>query len=305
MRLSLRQLQIFLAVVDTGSTTAAADKVALSQSATSAALNELESLLDAQLFDRVGKRLIINDNGRMILSQARQMIDTAHTIEHQFSQAAVTSGAGLRIGASTTVGTYLLPAMLATAFEPGKQVPPGITIANTADIVAAVANFELDIGLIEGPCHDVDLHADPWVVDTLCIVAAPSHPLLRGKPEQVVSKKVLQEVDWLLREPGSGTREVVDHALIDHLHNVRYGGQFGNNEAIKHAAAKGFGFAYLSKLVVADFIESGRLVEVTTPLPALKRHFFIAYHRRKVLSKRLEAFLALCRQWTDKHALIN
>ena len=298
MRLSLRQLHIFLAVVDTGSTTAAADRMALSQSATSAAINELESLLEAQLFDRVGKRLIINDNGRMILSQARQIIDTAHTIEHQFKQTGLTSGAGMRVGASTTVGTYLLPGMLAAAFAPGKQMPPDITIANTSEIVTAVANFTLDIGLIEGPCHDADLFVEPWVSDALCIVAAPTHPLLQGNPKQVVPKKALQDVDWLLREPGSGTREIVEHTLATHLHHVRHGGQFGSNEAIKHAAAQGFGFAYLSKLVVADFLESGRLVEVATPLPALRRHFSIIYHRRKVLSQRLEGFLALCRQST-------
>ena len=111
MRISLRQLQIFVAVAESGSTTAAAELVALSQSAASAGLNELESMLQHKLFDRVGKRLLLNDNGRLLLPQARQMLDAAATIERQFGT--LDGPAGLRIGASTTIGIYLLPAILA------------------------------------------------------------------------------------------------------------------------------------------------------------------------------------------------
>ncbi|MEO6354804.1 MAG: LysR family transcriptional regulator, partial [Burkholderiaceae bacterium] len=95
MRLTLRQLQIFLAVCDSGSTSAAAQAIALSQSAASAALNELEQLLDTRLFDRVGKRLLLNDNGRLLVPQARQMLDAALTIERQFARADGGSAVGL------------------------------------------------------------------------------------------------------------------------------------------------------------------------------------------------------------------
>lgn len=302
MRLSLRQLQIFLAVAESGSTTAAADLISLSQSATSAALNDLESMLDARLFDRVGKRLVINDNGRVLLPQARQMLDAAATIERQFAPGGMASGAGLHIGASTTIGIYLLPAMLATAFSQQAQATPRVTIANTAEIAAAVLNFELDIGLIEGPYHDADLHVEPWIIDELIVVAAPGHPLLGDDPQQKVSIKAVREAAWLLREPGSGTREAVEHALVPHLHSLRSAGQFSNSEAIKHAAAEGLGLACLSRLVVADFIAAGRLVELATTLPALRRNFFLVYQQHKVLSARLQAFLRFCREMQDRRA---
>jgi DNA-binding transcriptional LysR family regulator len=150
VRLTLRQLHIFVAIAQSGSTTAAAECVALSQSATSAALNELEGLLKIQLFDRVGKRLILNDNGRLLLPQARQMLDAAATIEKQFSATGQFSGVDLRVGASTTIGIYLLPALLAAAAAKNADVRPHIMIANTADVAAAVANFKVDFGLIEG-----------------------------------------------------------------------------------------------------------------------------------------------------------
>ena len=115
MRLTLRQLHIFLAVADAGSTSAAATAISLSQSATSAALNELESVLAARLFDRVGKRLMLNDNGRLLLPQARQLCDGAAGIERQFAGDGPGAPASLRIGASTTIGIYLLPAILVRA----------------------------------------------------------------------------------------------------------------------------------------------------------------------------------------------
>ena len=141
MKITLRQLQIFLAVAQSGSTTAAAGMVALSQSAASAALNELEHLLGVQLFDRVGKRLILNDSGRQLLPQARHMLDAAQTIERQFADPE--AGSELHIGASTTIGSYLLPAMIAAYRKQHAGARVRALVANTADIVDAVAQHRV------------------------------------------------------------------------------------------------------------------------------------------------------------------
>ena len=295
MRLTLRQLQIFLAVADRGSTMAAAEAVALSQSAASAALNELESLLGIHLFDRVGKRLIINDNGRMLLPQARQMLDAAATIEEQFHQPDAAAASGLHIGASTTIGIYQLPRMLAHFAQMPTPAAPQVTIANTRDVAAAVAAFDVDIGLIEGPCHEAELHAEPWMTDELVVVCAPHHPFA-GRDGKVPLAD-LRQAGWLLREPGSGTREAVEHALLPHLHMLKSAGEFSNSEAIKHAAAAGLGLACLSRLVVADLVDAGRLVELRTTLPRLQRHFYLIVRKNKLLSARLEFFMQFCRQW--------
>lgn len=295
MRLTLRQLQIFLAVADHGSTMAAADAVALSQSAASAALNELESLLGIHLFDRVGKRLVINDNGRMLLPQARQMLDAAATIEEQFHQPDAAAVTGLHIGASTTIGIYLLPRMLAHFARQPSSLPPQVTIANTSAVAAAVAAFEVDIGLIEGPCHEPELQAEPWITDELVVVCAPDHPC--AQRDGKVPLADLRQARWLLREAGSGTREAVEHALLPHLHTLHSAGEFSNSEAIKYAAAAGLGLACLSRLVVADLVEAGRLVELRTTLPRLQRHFYLVSRKNKLLSARLAFFMQFCRDW--------
>jgi DNA-binding transcriptional LysR family regulator len=295
MRITLRQLQIFIAVADSGSTAAAAGLVALSQSAASASLNELENVLGCALFDRVGKRLMLNDNGRLLLPQARQMLDAATTMERQFNSSGHISG--LRIGASTTIGNYLLPRILAAAGTHLEGLYPVVTIANTAEIAAAVASFQLDLGLVEGPSHEAELAVEPWLIDELLIVASPSHPILNKGSQGKVKLQALRDASWLLRERGSGTREMVEHVLLPHLHELRPGGEFSNAEAIKHAAAAGLGLACLSRLVVQDLLASGALVDLQTVLPPLSRYFYLIRHRRKVLSARLEHFLTLCRNW--------
>ncbi|MDE3010744.1 MAG: LysR family transcriptional regulator [Pseudomonadota bacterium] len=299
MRLTLRQLQIFTAVADTGSTTAGGLRVALSQSATSGALNELEALLGARLFDRVGKRLVLNDIGRALLPQVRALLDGAKGIEHQFGIGdAAGSGPGvatrLRIGASTTIGNYLLPALMATYLRTSPATAIDVTISNTSDIATAVARLEVDVGLIEGPCHEPELQVRPWQEDDLVIVCAPSHPLVGGGLAARVGLEALRQQRWLLRESGSGTREAVEQALLSHLHQWEHPMLLGSTEAIKQAAAEGLGLACLSLCSVQDLLTLRRLVRVNSTLPRLTRRLYLIQHRQKQFSAGLQSFVAHC-----------
>jgi len=300
MRLTLRQLAVFTAVADAGSTTAAAGRIALSQSATSAALNELEAVLAARLFDRVGTRLVLNDTGRGLLPQARGVLDGAAGIERDFGIAAGARDAAapslLRVGASTTIGNYLLPTLIADWQRARPDAQVDVAIANTAAVAAAVARMEVDIGLIEGPCHEPEVVARPWREEELVIACAPSHPLLGGDPARKLDVAALRQAAWLLREPGSGTREAVEQALQPHLHQLREGLHFGGTEAIKQAAVEGLGFTCLSLFAVQDLIALGRLVRVRTTLPRLARRFWLVHHRRKQFSRGLAAFVDFCEQ---------
>jgi DNA-binding transcriptional LysR family regulator len=297
MKLTLRQLQIFLAVAESGSTAAAADRVHLTQSASSSALRELESLLTCHLFDRVGKRLLLNDNGRQLLPQARLLLDAATHIEQQFQIKENHDISGLHLGSSTTIGIYLLPQILAQFDTSTPDHACKITIANTDDIVNAVMNFEVDAGLIEGYCHQTDLHIEPWLRDELLIVCSPTHPILNAKSR--IGVTALRDSHWLLREMGSGTREAVEHALLPHLHYLTPAVEFGNSEAIKNAAVAGLGLACLSRLVVQDLLDQGKLVEIRSTLPKLQRQFYLITAEKKIVSAKLTALLNFCRSWTQ------
>ena len=295
LRLTLRQLQIFRCVAESGSTAAAAAAIALSQSATSAAINELERVLELQLFDRIGKRLQLNDNGRALLPQALAVLDGAGWIERWALDRESHVGT-LRIGASTTIGNYLLPQVLAgfrdslpERVRQNWQVQ--VAIANTAVIGSQVAAFELDLGLIEGPCHEPELTVQPWLQDELVVVAAANDPILpRGKNERI-PLETLSKATWLLREEGSGTREIINQLLIPYLHHLRPGIQFGNPEAIKRAAASGLGISCLSRFVVRDLLETGVLVAPPTELPPLTRHFYLVMHQQKKRTQGLDLLI--------------
>ena len=295
LRLTLRQLQIFRCVAESGSTAAAAAAIALSQSATSAAINELERVLELQLFDRIGKRLQLNDNGRALLPQALAVLDGAGWIERWALDRESHVGT-LRIGASTTIGNYLLPQVLAgfrdsLAERVRQNWQVQVAIANTAVIGSQVAAFELDLGLIEGPCHEPELTVQPWLEDELVVVAAANDPILpRGKNERI-PLETLSKATWLLREEGSGTREIINQLLIPYLHHLRPGIQFGNPEAIKRAAASGLGISCLSRFVVRDLLETGVLVAPLTELPPLARHFYLVMHQQKKRTQGLDLLI--------------
>lgn len=298
MRLTLRQLQIFIAVARTGSTTAAAKEIALSQSATSAALNELESLLGGRLFDRVGKRLVLNDHGRAMLPEARWVLDGAQSIESQFSRTGAAVAPRFRIAASTTIGNYRLPGLIASYCRARGAGEIEVRIGNTEQVAAAVAGFDVDLGFIEGPCHQPEVRAIPWMRDSLVIVCSPAHELA-GRGGATADLGGLQQATWLLRERGSGTREAVEHALLPTLHRLQSNIQLGSAEAIKHAAAEGLGVTCLSLSAVKDMVELGRLVILKTPLPPLHRLFYLIHHERKFISASLEEFMAHCMSSTD------
>ena len=293
MRITLRQLEVFAAVVDAGSTSAAGERVSLSQSAASAALIDLESALDVALFDRIGARLMINDVGRAVLAQARGVIDGAAAIERDFRHhAGAAPPVQLRVGASTTIGNYLLPNMVASWKKAYPNSNVDIQIGNTADIADAVARLEVDFAFIEGACYLSEVISEPWRNDELVIVASPDHPdILNGLPLDV---DTLRQQSWLLREPGSGTREAAEQALLPHLLYLNEGMRFGGTEAIKAAVASGIGFSCLSETAVQDFILLKRLVRVQTSLPVLSRGLSIARHRAKQLSFHTRAFIDHC-----------
>ncbi len=287
LRLNLRQLEVFVATARAGSTRAAADRISRSQSAASTTLGDLEAALGAQLFDRVGRRLVLNENGRALLPKAASMLDQALGVQHLFSgEHAVT----LRVAASFTIGEYLLPQRVAQwkLAHPASRVR--MLISNTSEVIAAVAGFEADLGFIEGLQTHPDLQVQPWLTDELVIVAAPSHPLA-GRP---VGLRDLRAANWVLREQGSGTREATDRWLLEKLGQLNVEFELGSTEAIKRLVAASTGVACLSRYAVAQALEHGWLVELQTRLPKTPRRLAMVMHRDKHLGSATAAFIQHC-----------
>lgn len=161
-------------------------------------------------------------------------------------------------------------------------------------MINAVADFRVDLGLIEGPCRMPELVTQPWLDDELVVFAAPDNPLV-GRP---VTLTMLTEAPWILRERGSGTREVLDHQLLSQLGDFNLVMELGNSEAIKHAVRHGIGISCLSRRVIAEQLLSGSLVEIRLPLPPLVRKLYLIHHRQKHISNALSRFLTYCKELT-------
>ncbi len=285
---TLRQLATFVAVARAGSTRAAAERVARSQSAASAALAELESVLGVSLFDRVGRRLALNENGRTLLPRAVNLLEQAGEIRGLF---AADDAGTLRLAASFTVGEYLLPPLIGRWKQAHPDVRVRLDIANTRAVLDAVAGLEVDVGFIEGARTHPDLDAAHWRDDELVVVAAAAHPMAGRR----VDRAWLRQAPWILREPGSGTREAADRWLVPGLGRFRIEMELGSNEAVKRAVASGQGVGLLSIHAVAEAIDAGLLVRLHTPLPAMRRALTIVTHRDRRPGQLLAAFLGHCR----------
>lgn len=295
VRFSLRQLELFSAVARTGSTAAAGEEAALSQSAVSASVNELEQLLGVTLFDRVSKRLVLNDAGRALQERAQRLVREARAIEREFSGSS--PPCHLKVAASTTIGNCLIPRILADYQEQYPDRRVDTHICNTQEVIRVVAEAQVDIGIIEGPDPGTDLVSLPWRDDELVIVASPCDPLVvaqrvSGGP---VSDEQLHDARWLFREEGSGTRDAVRKALHPHLGPLCPHMVLGSSEAIRHAVALGLGISCLSRLLVESMLERGALVELRTAFPRLMRPLSVVLHPARSVSTPISQFLGLHR----------
>lgn len=289
MKYTLRQLEVFLAAAHFENITRAAESLAMSQSAASSALRDLERQFDVQLFDRIGKRFQINELGQLLRPRAQSLLEQAQALEGDLKQHR--EAGQLKLGATMTIGDYLAVNLMADYMEatPGSRVT--LEVGNTAQIVDRVANFALDIGLIEGELQHPDLEVQRWQEDELVVFCSPNHPYARrGK----LSDKDLLEATWILRETGSGTRQTFDRAMHGLLPGLNILLELQHSEAIKRAVEQDMGISCLSRISLEDAFERGSLVPLSVPQRDWCRHFYLILHRQKYRSAGIKRWLDLC-----------
>lgn len=293
MKYTLRQLEIFATVARTGSVSRAAEQLSLSQSATSTALGEFERQFECQLFDRLGKRLKLNELGEQLLPKATALLDRAGEVEDVLQGRA---GFGsLQVGATLTIGNYLATLLIGSFMQQHPECRIRLHVQNTAAIVDQVARYSLDLGLIEGDCQHPDVEVHPWVEDELVVFCAPGHPLA-GCGEATAAHLALEP--WILREEGSGTRRTLDHALRHLATNLNIRLELEHTEAIKRAVESGLGIGCISRLALRDAFRRGSLVPIETPELDLRRYFHFIWRREKYQTAGMRAFLERCRALT-------
>ena len=296
MRYSLRQLEVFLATARFENISRAAEALAMSQSAASSALKELESQFEVLLFDRIGKRLKLSELGAQLRPAAENLLAQAQAFEQGL--AGQEAAGDLRVGATLTIGNYLAVGMIAEFRAQSPGVDISLTVENTATIAEAVAGFELDVGLVEGEFHHPELETLHWREDELQVFAAPDHPLAGASR---IEDGQLLEQQWIVRESGSGTRQTFERAMHGILTDLDISLELQHTEAIKRAVEAGLGVGCLSKIALQDAFARGSLVPLPVPERDFGRQLNIILHRRKYHGAALSRWLHLCGIQMDPH----
>lgn len=292
MKYTLRQLEVFLTVAHHENVSRAAEVLAMSQSACSAALKDLENQFNIQLFDRVGKRLQLNDFGRALQPRAEELLERAAELETAMGRH--NEVGPLKIGATLSIGNYLAVPLINQYMERFHSARVSLEVGNTQTINHKVSNFELDVGLIEGEIHNPQLDITPWKQDELVVFCAPQNPLAKIKK---ISDQHLLDAHWILRESGSGTRQAFDRAMHDLLPGLNILLELQHTEAIKRAVEANMGLGCLSMVTVAEELERKSLVPLKISDRDFKRWFYLILHKEKYRSAGIEHWLQLCTEF--------
>lgn len=283
-----RQIEVFLAVARYSSMTAAAEELHMTQPGVSQTIAELERQMGIRLFDRIGKRLHLTRGGELCRDQLRRIDLLYRETAIRMEAVAGLQEERLRIGASMTLGNYLLPGWMKqfSLLYPGVDLQ--LTVDNTKRIESALLVNELDMGIVEGVTTAEDLLSTPLFYDPLALVCSGSHPWSK---RECINPRELEDEALVIREEGSGTRELVLRVLKDNGIPCRIGHTINNFEGIKQTVAAGLGISFLSRLAITRELESGILAMVAIENLSMRREFTTVVHRDKIPGGILQAWI--------------
>lgn len=292
MHMNLHHLAVFNAIAETGSISAAAQRLYISQPALSRELKDFEARLGVTLFERLPRGMRMTHAGEVLREYAIRLFDISRTAEAAMREMADARMGLLSIGASNTIGTYVLPQRLALF----RRINPGVRIrmfvGNTEQVSQGIADMRFTLGFIEGPLHIDGLLAEPFQKDELIPVVAADDELLNKKR---LAATDLNGLPLLMREKGSGTRELIAEAL--EANNVQQGNvmEFGNTEALKQAAMHGGGIAWLPRISITHELDQGALQVLPIKQLAIQRPLSMIRRANAHIGPTSEAFLKMLR----------
>jgi DNA-binding transcriptional LysR family regulator len=255
--LNLHLLRLFATVARTGSFSRAADILHISQPAISKSVRDFELQVGCRLLDRGPHGVKPTPEGEALIRHATALFAAERAAEEELRALRGLDQGTLRIGASTTIATYMIADYLGAFHRAHPAIELNLSSANTRAIADLMIAHEIEIALVEGPVEDRELVAEPWRTDVMVLIAAPGHPLARGG--EPVAPEALVGESLVVREQGSGSRAVVDEALSARGIVPSRTLEVGGTEAIKQEVAAGLGLAIVSAATIRDQVALGKL----------------------------------------------
>ncbi len=289
--LDFHKLRLFAAVAEHEHYSRAADALGISQPALTVHVRDLERHFGVSLFERVGRNVRLTDAGKLVRDYARRIVALAEELDEAVGDLRGVRAGTLHLGASTTIGEYLLPGVLGVfrAQHPGIDVT--VEIANTRWIADRVRRGTVHLGLLGEPVEESELVSEPYGDDEIVLIAPPGH----AWASRQVALRELSDAAYIVREQGSATRDVAAATLAARGIRLPVALELGGTEAVKGAVAAGLGVAFVSACAVGLEVETGRLVRVTVAGLDIRRRFQIVRRRGRRLTAAESAFIPLLR----------
>ncbi|HSL83748.1 MAG TPA: selenium metabolism-associated LysR family transcriptional regulator [Thermoanaerobaculia bacterium] len=289
--MNLRALEAFRAVYEEGGFTAAARRLGLSQPTVSSHVQSLEEELGSPLFDRLGRQVSPTRAAHVLHRHARRLLDLAGEMAEEMDRFLHGLQGHLQMGASTIPGEYWLPARIGRFHALHPEIEVTLEIHDTRAVLDRVQDGRVELGVVGARMEDGDLEFRELAVDGLALVASAHRP--DGRRE--ITADELRQIPFVLREPGSGTRHMLEGALSGlgvSLRDLRVVAELGSTTAVKEAIKAGMGVSVLSRLAVRADLETGLLREITVRgLQDMERSLFAVVHAERALSPLSQVFL--------------
>ncbi|MCQ4935338.1 LysR family transcriptional regulator [Anaerotignum propionicum] len=284
--MTLRHFKIFIEVCETMNMTQAAERLYISQSAVSQAISDLEAFYGTKLFERLSKRIYLTDAGEKLLSYARHI--TKMTEEAEASIKSLSESGVIRIGASVTVGSAILPKLVKSFQNVSPSTSFEVIEDNTTVIESLILNNEVDLGLVEGEILSPDITIKPFLQDELILICGKEHPFSQ---KAMVLPSELEKENFIIREKGSGTRKLFEIKMA--ANNVSWSASWvcNNSETIKNAVENNLGISVISQKSVLKELENKTLFSSKIEGIEFIRQFKIAYHKKKYITQKMNQFM--------------
>lgn len=292
--MTLTQIRIFVMIAELGHVTRAAERLGITQSAASAAIAALESQYEIKLFNRVGRSIQLSETGEHFLAEAQALLASSRAAQRHLRELGGITVGKLDIAASQTIANYWLPRRLATFHDRFPEVTLNISISNTRDVEKAVVAGNADVGFVEGSTYAKNIERTLVDHDQLALVVSSKRWPKLGSGKQKID---LSKLPWIIREQGSGTREVLEDMAS--AANLDWGDlnivlELPSNEAVREAVETGAGATLISRHVVASSLTNGTLRAL--PLNVPPRSYHMLRHQKRRDSSALTALISSINQ---------
>lgn len=282
-----QQLSVFVEVAKKRNFTRAAEALHMSQPAVSQYISSLENDLDVELIERNNKTVQLNKAGEIVLQYAEEILHNYERMELLVADLKHEPSGHLKIGASFTIGEYVLPRVLATLQQNYPLIIPEVTIGNTEKIGRRLLRHDIDVGLIEGEYPHKQIEVTTFATDEMYIYGG-NGSLLTEKEN--ITKTDLEEETWIIREEGSGTRKMVEQFLSTSNVKPKQVLTFGSTQIIKETIESKIGVSLLSEWTITKELKLGTVKKIQVPGTPLKRSFSIIKGKQKFLPKMIKVF---------------